>query len=129
VPDCPLFGSHCTLSLWINGLACRHCSAHIWVCRTLLMIGWLLGCVWVLFMRHVLNWAIQGWGPEGSPGAWDEPEADVHGLWAQPVFLSCEAGCSFLEHAAHRPECCCLLLWRHVEACPGTPSWSLNTET
>lgn len=70
-----------------NGLAYEHRSAHIWVCRSLLLLGWLLGCVWVLFMRHVLNRAVQGWGWEGSLGAWDEPEADVHGLWVQPVFL------------------------------------------
>lgn len=128
VPDCPLFGSHCTLSLWINGLAYKRCSAHIWVCRRLLLVGWLLGYVWVLCMRHVLNRAIQGWDSEGSLGSWDEPEADGHGPWGQPVVWRLWS-CLFPEHAAQRPECGCLLLLRQAEACLGTPSWLLNTET
>lgn len=50
---------------------------------------WLAGfwAVFGFYLWDVLNRAIQGWGWEGSLGAWDEPEADVHGLWVQPVFL------------------------------------------
>lgn len=35
----------------------------------------------------------------------------------------------FLERAAHRRECCSLLLLRQVGACLGTLSWLLNTGT
>lgn len=80
VTDCPLFGSHCTLSLWINGLTCEHCSAYISLCVCKFPAGWLAsGLTLGFIMRHVLNRAIQGWGSEGSLGAWDEPEAFVLG--------------------------------------------------
>lgn len=99
VPDCPLFGPHCTLSVWINGLACGHCSAHSWVYRSLLLVGWLLGCCsgfiyetcWTELFRDGVQRAAGSLGGAWSRCAWS--------LGAASVLEAVELAVPFLEGA------------------------------
>lgn len=96
-------------------------------------VSWWLVGFWIVFGFYLWDMCWIELFRDGVQRAAWEPGMSLRQIFMVPGCSQFSWGfgadCSFLEHAAHRPENCCLLLLRQPKACPGTPSWFLNTET